>query len=266
MTIQKISKNRKNEIIDLAESIANLHHNEPSTNLESIIKYDNIRLIEDDFKEDFEGRSEFIKNKFVIFLNSTNHDTRKRFTLAHELGHCEIPEHREYLLKQKQPYDCKIDFFSNSPIPEQEANIFASAILMPSNILFPLLQDTTPSIQLFQQIAKTLNTSLTATILRCLDLSPYPYGVLFAKNEKIQWSFFNDWMKEINLSYIAPQTSIPQGSSFYRNKEAKIFEGYCNASTWFPNNSDKTLSLKEEFYSFGTPLNNQLILLCLDEN
>jgi len=73
----------------------------------------------------------------TIYLKKDLPDTRKRFTLAHELGH--------YLLHKKDGIKFRLDDFdysdeSNNSLEETEANYFAACILVPELELRKLLR------------------------------------------------------------------------------------------------------------------------------
>ncbi len=68
-------------------------------------------------KRDRDGCSTVINNQYCILYDETLSTTRKRFTIAHELGHV-IMKH------------------SGMPDEETEANIFASRLLMPACVLY----------------------------------------------------------------------------------------------------------------------------------
>ena len=84
----------------------------------------------------------FSDGKYKIYINSQCGENRKRFTLAHELGHYFL--HREYLtqkwhfidddntLYNKPWYRDLTDEIKNM---EEEANFFAAEILMPENVV-----------------------------------------------------------------------------------------------------------------------------------
>lgn len=76
------------------------------------------------------------KDEPTIVINSSHHIHRRRFTLAHEIGHFIL--HQQYI-QQDEPYfvDTSFTFFRNRDSStgiikqEIEANNFASELLMP---------------------------------------------------------------------------------------------------------------------------------------
>lgn len=104
--------------------ILKISPNEPVKSIFTLFENFGIIVIEFEITEKFDGVS-FISDKGnpVIILNKSFTNDRKRFTLAHELGHLmmhdfPIPEHRNI-----------------EKIKENEANRFASEFLMPAEFI-----------------------------------------------------------------------------------------------------------------------------------
>jgi len=94
---------------------------------------------------------------FAIFVNKDHPETRKRFTIAHELAH--------YILHEDQIGDGIFDdALYRSGLPESkefEANQLAANILMPWHLLRPMMMHKTPD-----QLAKDFNVSKEAMDIR----------------------------------------------------------------------------------------------------
>lgn len=80
------------------------------------------------------------ENKFYIVIEKKDLPFRKRFTIAHELGHIymnDIKDGKSILFRSTCENDGQ---FSPNFLNEQKANAFASEILMPTNELSLLLK------------------------------------------------------------------------------------------------------------------------------
>lgn len=75
--------------------------------------------------EDISGMLKKENGKITIYVNSSEPTMRKRFTVAHELGHYFL----NHLEENDQTIHRKTDFFSRND-KELEANAFAAALLM----------------------------------------------------------------------------------------------------------------------------------------
>ena len=77
-----------------------------------------------------DGFSANVKDKKIIFINDTTPNrNRRRFTLAHELGHC-ILEHPLDSIQFRTN-----EFYDSKQALEAEANVFARSLLMPAVVL-----------------------------------------------------------------------------------------------------------------------------------
>ena len=86
----------------LAESIA-LDYQDTITPLDKIIEDEEIGLFYDSFGDTFDGMTVFDKDRFFMHINTFRgnrpNTPRGRFTIAHELGHYFIDNHRIGLKK-----------------------------------------------------------------------------------------------------------------------------------------------------------------------
>ena len=111
-------------------------------NIEQIIKDHNIILREESLPGDVSGVLD-TRKKPIILVCKKDPPVRKRFTMAHELGH--------FLFHARQPsvYMDTKTFFRNSissegkHMEEKQANRFASELLMPTNILLNVFDENT---------------------------------------------------------------------------------------------------------------------------
>jgi len=96
-----------------------------------------------DFSRTQSGSIKKENGRYVIYLNGRDHSTRKRFTIAHEIGHFLL--HHDYLSRGneaiteiKQPFGElnrpaeSISMKEEEKKREIEANRFAAELLMPS--------------------------------------------------------------------------------------------------------------------------------------
>ncbi len=107
-------------------------------NLEQIAAFDDILLQPIAVHADFNGKIEFLpdENVFVIFHPDPatyEYPTRLRFSIAHELGHFYIDEHREALVRGES-HSSAAPFRSKNP-REVEADEFAAALLIPASTM-----------------------------------------------------------------------------------------------------------------------------------
>jgi len=109
---------------------------------------------------------------------------RKRFAVAHELGHWEL--HKEV----SQLFACTsrdmVASYRDSP-EEGQANHFAACLLMPAHLFLKHVQDQQLSFDILNDTREYFGTSLTATAIRWTELSDDYCAVVVAQEGKIRW-------------------------------------------------------------------------------
>jgi Zn-dependent peptidase ImmA (M78 family) len=142
--------------------------------------------------EGSEARLTAVGNPAIIIISTLmSNPPRKRFSIAHELGHFEMHRHRTSLsLCTKEKIDDWWSGKSNKETSynqEQEANVFASALLLPERFFAPYCVDQEPSLYYISELADRFVVSLTATSLRYLYFSDEPLAIVFSQNNRISW-------------------------------------------------------------------------------
>ena len=128
-------------------------------------------------------------SEWGIFYNSAIASPgRKNFTLAHELGHYLI--HRD---KSANDIVCERsdmwDWESNYRIMEGEANQFASFLLMPRDDFEDQTKNfKTPQISDFETLRVRYNVSMTAAILKWIELTSYRAMIVISRDGFVNWA------------------------------------------------------------------------------
>lgn len=134
-----------------------------------------------------EARLAVLGSQGIITVStSINYIPRKRFSIAHELGHFELHRYRGLL-------SCMAEDIYNPPVQqirhplEQQANEFAAHLLLPDRFLKVLCEKEEPSIHLIQNLANVFNTSLTATAWRYTQVCEDPIAVVLSRDNMVRW-------------------------------------------------------------------------------
>lgn len=116
----------------------------------------------------------------TIGYNERESTVRRRFTIAHELGHYELHRDLSHLFIDK---NFKVMFRNTNAevqtqdaLYEQEANSFAAALLMPENLLNVEIENVgfdLGSEESIKTLAKRFNVSTTAMHYRMLNLGKF---------------------------------------------------------------------------------------------
>ncbi|MGN1194748.1 MAG: ImmA/IrrE family metallo-endopeptidase [Acutalibacteraceae bacterium] len=97
--------------------------------------------------DDNDGMCVILKDIPVIFVKSNCTRQRKRFTIAHELGHILLGHVGKYELVNREPS------YQDNPI-EESANVFASRLLAPACVLWGCKIETAEDIMRLCDISR----------------------------------------------------------------------------------------------------------------
>ncbi|OGP48362.1 MAG: hypothetical protein A3K30_06735, partial [Deltaproteobacteria bacterium RBG_13_51_10] len=123
-------------------------------------------------------------NLGIITVNSTiPEEGRKRFAVAHELGHFEVHSASQLIFCTEQD----MLFWNESKPEELQANEFAAEILMPEGIFRGYVKVGPPKLDNIKEIAKKFRMTLTATALRYVQLSKEPCAMVISEKGVIGW-------------------------------------------------------------------------------
>lgn len=182
---------------------------------------------------------------------------RKRFAMAHELGHWELHTNLS------QIYLCSEDDihgYRGSSI-EIEANIFASELLMPTSMFRPLCKCVDPGIELITDLSEKFNTTLTSTAVRFVDDCNEDCIVVVSKDGQVRW-----WRKKESMPnvWIEPNQKVHQETmawDFFNGKTGLSKMQKVPSWAWFPNRSYRQeIEVNEQSMKLG---NYPLVLTLL---
>jgi len=147
-----------------------------------------IDIEEGDFGSNISGCLVSKNGKTIIGINKTDSELRKRFTIAHEIGHYILKHSRDGLFVDRYGSDFSVNFRDENTSTgdvqqEREANAFAAALLMPKHMLQEeLIKMQKPFLDLsdegnndlIQQMAKKFKVSQSAMTFRIMNLKLFP--------------------------------------------------------------------------------------------
>lgn len=123
-------------------------------------------------------------DKAIITVNPQSNPQRRRFSVAHELGHWKFHSGRILM--------CRADEIGRSgqnyPEAERAANLYASRLLMPAYILDPVARAYPKfTVQNICTIAELFDTSVTATAIRLVEGGQAPSVLVCHGPEGRKW-------------------------------------------------------------------------------
>jgi len=212
------------------------------------------------------------KRAIISVSTSINNLHRKRFSVAHELGHLELHRYRSPLAL------CLSDDLNDWRMQpsgenlESEANSFASALLLPERFFAHLCADRSPSLDYISKLGEDFNVSLTATSLRWLQFSDDAAAIVFSKDGHIKWfhesALFKETREDLDFFIDVRSRLDPASlaSYFFRGYDIPKRQGKIPVETWFtPGKYSPGATIIE--HSIAMPkYNSVLTLLWIDDD
>ncbi len=178
---------------------------------------------------------------------------RRRFTIAHELGHWEL--HAAYSQMLCSAEDMRD--YGRSPL-EVEANCFAAELLMPNSHFRAACANHEPSMALIASLAEDFQTTLTSTAIRFADVSKRRVVVVYYEKSVVRWCY-SDPKK--NLPFVVAGKPVPPFSSATLDpSEVTAGMDHYDDADWFPQLSWSKEDVNEETRRMAN-LNGGLTLL-----
>lgn len=154
---------------------------------------------------------------------------RRRFVIAHELGHHELHEKVMQLdvcdeKKINEVYD---------QATEREANAFASEFLMPAALWTKHVDVRQPTFEVISKLASEYQVSLTAAAIRFVKLSPERCALAFVRNCRVEWSVASaDQWQRVRKGHIIE--SFTRAYDYWNKGDvAKDLDPSVPATAWF---------------------------------
>jgi hypothetical protein len=267
MPIIDLSLTRRKWIADLAQTAFSEAGGISPIDLIPFIEKLGITLSTDDYGEAFDGLLEHRSGRFHIYCNV--HDRwylgtpRVRFTLAHELGHYFIDEHRNALASGQVPSHPSFIDKGGESVIEAEANTFASYLLMPQHDFKFHANEKPTGLQHLLDLSSTFHTSAQATAIRYVDDCVLPCAAVMFRPGKRPWFAISPSLRRLGFDFISLMeiSALPAGFASRQAHEltapfglSDIVETISTASYWFRNVaacSPKNHVIKEQAVKLG---------------
>lgn len=229
--------------------------------LETIAPTIGLKIVEVE-ADAFEGVLRRIKGRMlgtIALSRSVTDPRRRRFTIAHELGHYLIPSHMESSTpcrpKDIERWDATLH------TKEVEANRFAASALMPRAAIADFFADE-PSFDVIERLSNRQETSLTASAYRYVELSGERVAIVWSEHGTVKWARGSD------VFYRRVRRGVLDSASFASraSKGSSIPDEFerVDATAWFEEkNMVDGATILEHSMTLGTY--GVLTLLWIDE-
>jgi hypothetical protein len=258
------SSERLREIAELAEFVAEESWKGAVLDPESIAQAKGITLSFNDYEDGFDGMLECRAGRFHIYGNlarlQRRDSPRARFTVAHELGHYFIDEHRRVLESGAAGgHRSLCDYESRNPA-EREADHFAANLLLPERRFRSAASRVAAGLSGVLDLAELFRASVTSTAIRYASLNVKPCAVVRWHDSGVAWKWLSGSTREAGFRVTIEQPAkLPVDCPTARARAKEIppkryFESGTTASAWFPRiapGSPRNVILIEQALSLG---------------
>jgi Zn-dependent peptidase ImmA (M78 family) len=249
MAKSDIARERLCEIEELAEIVADEYCPQGRVHPDEIAHAVGVTLNFGRYQDYFDGLLEHLSGRFHIYCNLDRVDNpqsgRAHFTLAHELGHYFIDEHRNALAAGVVPSHPSFSEYESPLLVESEADHFASNLLMPEQRFRLACKTKRVGMASILEMSSVFGTSVTSTALRYVKLDIVPCAVFKWANAKLQWHWMStDTFRAKFGSAVRREEELPSDSPTARALRGEglatgqWLEAGTTVSAWFHNVSE----------------------------
>lgn len=199
------------------------------------------------------------QDKAIIAVDQNRGWARKRFSIAHELGHWH--HHRGKKLQ------CRVEGYQpkHKQLAERTANEYAASLLMPHYLVMPRARDHKQlTFAVVEQFAQEFRTSISATAIRLVEADIWPCMLIQHTRAGRQWftqapMFHRRWFPQDELD--------PESFAFevvFGQSEGDRHPRLIGADAWFNRTEAQRYELFEQSKRVGD--GEALILLTIKDD
>lgn len=182
------------------------------------------------------------ENRAIATVNPGRSIGRRRFSVAHEIGHWHLHRGRSFRCRADEADN---NLASSQPL-EKEADTFASHLLMPGPLFNPRVDfGRNPDFEVLMDVAAQFQTSLMATTIRLATSNRLPVIVACYGIDGRRWSLVaKDVPRRWRLNQQVDKDSFAY-DLLNEGKERRQPGKQC-ADAWFENNDAENFELFEQ--------------------
>jgi Zn-dependent peptidase ImmA (M78 family) len=181
-------------------------------------------------------------DRAIISVSEDSSKQRRRFSVAHELGHWELHRGRQFECGRLD-----IDNAANDPLnPERQADNYAADLLMPWYLFDPLLgQAKKVDLQLLEHMQRTFDVSPAATAIRIADANVEPVIIACYGQDGRHWFHRS---KDVPDRWFPVDTLDPEGyaADVVAGKRERTHMSPIGADAWFDAEGIREYEVKEQ--------------------
>lgn len=148
------------------------------------IAFDRGLIVREKIIQAAEGRLVRSSSRGIITVNTAIQEAgKKRFVIAHELGHAEMHRDDHYSSCSEADF---VDWHGHRP-EETEANVFAAELLMPASILTDVSRGKAACMETIEFLKDQFDVTLTSAALRYVERDLAPCAVVYSQDGRVKW-------------------------------------------------------------------------------
>lgn len=180
--------------------------------------------------DDIEGYTIRAGGRAGIGINSSiEYGPRRRFTMAHELGHCCLNWHIE------PQYGCSSEDLEdwNRRAAEREANAFAAELMMPRAHFQEDVDRLAPTLANVRELAeRKYETSLVATAIRFVKLTSESAALVFSNEKGVLWAIVSETFPCRSDEFVPGLSENSYAWDFFHGKSLPVGPRRVPTSAW----------------------------------
>jgi hypothetical protein len=154
-----------------------------------------------------------VGNEFgIVYATDIDSIGFRHFTVAHELGHYFLPGHVEAVFKDSDVHESRAGFRSKDQY-EAEADHFAAALLMPSQLFRLAIRQAGDGVAAIEYLADLCKTSLPATAIRYAQCALDPLAIIQSEGQEVEFCVMSDVLRELDgIDWLRKRQAVPPGT------------------------------------------------------
>jgi len=243
-----LTREQREELEELAEAVLEEHPSGTKPlNPAGIVDAKGLTLVAGHYQDAFDGLLRHRNGRFTVFCNLARvgniRSPRARFTLAHELGHYFIEGHRNALRLGLAPHHPSFCEYESKFFVEQQADCFASGLLLPRArfVAEAKKRGTSGGLKTVLALAGHFETSVTSTAIRYASLGVSPCIVIKWNADRYGWKWLSNdafaagYRKTIeDKSLVIPGSATAAAFDGGKPPADGFFKKTSTAAFWFP--------------------------------
>jgi len=156
---------------------------------------------------------------------------KRNFVLGHEIGHFLLHKDVSALFSDT---DLTLSEWYRKGAQEQQANSFASELLMPEPLFKGRVTGKKLNINLMEDVSGYFHTSLLATFIKYVSIGDFPAMIIFMEDNIVKWKFHSH---DFPFTYLLLNSKVPAwtvAGDYFAKGTLETQPEKVDAIEWFP--------------------------------